>query len=134
MKTVWVLLTCLSFSALAHEGATGVIKERMDAFKQAKDDMRTLRSAIQGNDTATVERLTQRMLSTAQAIPARFPEGSNQAPSEALDDVWTDWAGFMNATEQFESASEALLNNPASMDALRNLGQSCKYCHDRFRG
>ena len=128
------LIGLASLNLHAHEGATGVVKERMDAFKQAKKDMRILKDAVSDGDTATVQRLATRMLNTAEAIPARFPEGSNAAPSEALDEVWLEWDGFMKATQKFESASQRLLDEPGSMDALRDLGNSCKYCHDRYRG
>ena len=39
---------------LAHEGATGVIKERMDKFKMSKKMMKTIHRSIQNEDFETI--------------------------------------------------------------------------------
>ena len=66
---------------LAHEGATGVIKEIMDKFKMSKK------------------------------IINYFPKGSDVAPSEASEDICYDPEGFKKAVNNFELASLKLIDN-----------------------
>ena len=41
---------CLSAAAMAHSGATGIIKERMDFFKRSKDNMKAINIHLRGGD------------------------------------------------------------------------------------
>lgn len=75
-------------------------------------------------------------------LPAWFSEGSGreaQPKSAALDNIWTDPAGFASASTKFQSES-AKLNQVAAtgnIDATRLLflatGKTCGGCHTAYR-
>ena len=47
------ILLCLSTVSFAHEGAEGVVKERMDRFKENKEAMKAIKGNLAG-DTAVI--------------------------------------------------------------------------------
>ena len=133
MRTL--LFAGLLLSALpsvAHEGASGIVKERMDRFKETKEQMKELRGLLKAGDTAAAGALAGQIAEWARVLPEHFPEDSNPAPSEALDDIWLDWDGFMKVANDFQSAAETMAAQP-SMANFKPLGGSCKACHDSYR-
>ena len=63
IKNIIVYITFLFVSSiisitplLAHEGAKGVVKARMDKFKMSKKMMQTIHKSIQNEDFATIEK------------------------------------------------------------------------------
>lgn len=40
---------------------------------------------------------------------AFFPEGSNRKPSEAKDNIWSDWEGFLGLVESYQESTEKLV-------------------------
>ena len=139
------LLSLLLFTLMpagdvyAHEGATGIIKERMDNFATAKKQMRALRGALQENSFETVTEITSDMLIWADKIKASFPAGSDNAPSEALPSIWEDEAGFDEAIERYSisilTLQKAALAKDANaaMQSYQALGASCSNCHRSYR-
>ena len=90
---------------LAHEGDTGVIKERMDKFKMSKKMMQTIHRSIQNEDFETIGKSGVTLLKWSKEMINYFPEGSEVAPSEASGDIWLDPEGFKKAVNKFELAS-----------------------------
>jgi cytochrome c556 len=87
------LLLCLASAtlALAHEGATGVVKERMDLMESQKDAMKLIGDMAKGKtpfDAAKAAEAARDISVTAKKIPELFPEGSGGDKSEALPAVW----------------------------------------------
>ena len=125
----------VSGAVFAHSGATGIVKERMDRFKESKQSIRALRGAIRDGDSATIDRLTGELAKWAAEIPDAFPANSNPPPSEARDRIWEDWQGFVDASTEFEAAALRLQNAGLSEQAgaLKALGASCKACHQDYR-
>lgn len=125
--------------AQAHEGASGIVKERMDKFSQARGQMRALRGALQAGDLASVGTITADMLPWAKEMADAFPEGSDKAPSEALPAIWTDPDGFAAAIAAYDEALTALNKAALAGDAnaasngFRSLGASCSNCHRSYR-
>ena len=72
-----------------------------------------------------------------KALPA-FETEAMSDKTEALPDIWENWADFEQASKTFEEKSSAFSQAVASGDmaqigpALRELGDSCKSCHDDF--
>lgn len=138
-KRVLLLSLVVSSTATAHTGASGIVKERMDGFKAAKQSMKVLKSALRSQDFATVSTEAQSLQSWFGDLERYFPEGSNAKPSEALDVIWQEFDRFSAIAEQSRDASAALLqaaqkqNSSAAMDAFSDLGASCKSCHDDYR-
>ena len=72
-------------------------------------------------------------------IPALFPEGTAHEDSDARPEVWGDRATFEERAEATHQAAAAFREaaaggDPAqAMPYFRDLGQSCRACHDDFR-
>jgi cytochrome c556 len=124
---------------LAHEGAKGIVKERMDKFKMSKKMMQTIHKSIQNEDFGTIEKSATTLYNWSKEMIKFFPEGSDGAPSEASTDIWLDPEGFKKAVNNFELASLKLINNSKekdfdkTVDAFRSLAGTCKGCHQKFR-
>ena len=124
---------------LAHEGAKGIVKERMDKFKMSKKMMQTIHKSIQNEDFGKIEKSATTLYNWSKEMTKYFPEGSDGAPSEASADIWLDPEGFKKAVNNFELASLKLINSSKekdfdkTVDSFRNLARTCKGCHQKFR-
>ena len=139
LLTTCVLL-CLSTVSFAHEGAEGVVKERMDRFKENKEAMK----AIKGNpagDTAVIAQKASEIEAWAKEMVNFFPEGSTQPPSEALPAIWKEFDRFTDLASANEKAAANLKNlslsgaadRGALIGAFRSLGKTCKDCHNDYK-
>ena len=96
----------LSFSAFAHKGATGIVKERMDNFKASQKALKRVLAASKRNDFDAIVPLANQIKNWAEIMPTKFLSGSDGPPSEAAPAIWTDFEGFkLAAKENFEAAS-----------------------------
>ena len=95
-------------AALAHKGAMGIVKERMDKFKASEKATKRIQQALSRGDTAMVMAEAEFLVSLASEMDSYFPENSNQSPSEAKDEIWLQWDDFVGAIQSFENASTAL--------------------------
>ncbi len=72
-------------------------------------------------------------------IPALFPEGTDHPDSDARPEVWGDRGAFEERAAATRRAAKAFReaaaggNTAAAMPRFRDLGQSCRACHDDFR-
>jgi cytochrome c556 len=72
-------------------------------------------------------------------IKTLFAEGSNVQGSDALAVIWEDPDAFNAAIEKAEKATAAFVEATEDGDkaaitaAFREVGGSCKGCHDKFR-
>jgi len=85
MKRVITLciLSSLAVVTQAHEGAEGVIKDRMDRFKANKESMKAIKGNL-GGDASVIAKEALAIQDWANQMTDFFPEGSTQSPSEAL--------------------------------------------------
>ena len=126
-------------AALAHKGAMGIVKERMDKFKASEKATKRIKQALSRGDTAVVMAEAEFLVSWASEMDSYFPENSNQSPSEAKDEIWLQWDDFVGAIQVFENASKALIDAAAMEEprAIRgvfsDMTKSCKSCHQQFR-
>ena len=135
-----LFLNIFSFTQLyAHEGAKGIIKERMDKFKMSKSLMKKINKGLQNDNFIIIEKSAQTLLDWSKEMSNYFPEGSDTPPSEASSDIWLDPEGFKIAIKNFELASLELITQSKSenfdmtVSSFRNLAQTCKGCHQKFR-
>tara|TARA_B100001250_G_scaffold127883_1_gene108849 strand:- start:17 stop:466 length:450 start_codon:yes stop_codon:yes gene_type:complete len=135
-----LFLNIFSFTQLyAHEGAKGIIKERMDKFKMSKSLMKKINKGLQNDNFIIIEKSAQTLLDWSKQMSNYFPEGSDTPPSEASSDIWLDPDGFKIAIKNFELASLELITQSQSenfdmtVNSFRNLAQTCKGCHQKFR-
>ena len=69
-----------------------------------------------------------------------FPEGSNGKPSEAKDNIWSDWEGFLLSIESYQESTEKLVkaSRSESLEATatafkKGMLKSCKSCHNEYK-
>lgn len=126
----------------AHDGATGVVKERMDAMKAMGGAMKQLAAMMKGQtafDAMSASQAGMTINEKANGLIKLFPEGSGEASSYAKPEVWSKWSEFEAATRTLIDASAKLAD--AEMDAGKNdimplfagVGKTCKGCHETFR-
>jgi len=139
LNSIILLIFVLVNPTFAHEGATGVVKERMDKFKMSKTMMKQINVSLRENDFENIEKSAQKLLSWSKEMSKYFPEGSDVSPSEASKNIWLDPNGFSKAIKNFKEASLELVNQAQaensedSIQAFRNLANTCKGCHQKFR-
>ncbi|MDP6993090.1 MAG: cytochrome c [Woeseiaceae bacterium] len=77
--------------------------------------------------------------STANELHRVFQEGSAVGESEALPAIWEDADGFAAAIAAMTEATTAFVEAAEGGDgeaigaAFRNVGMSCRGCHDDYR-
>lgn len=114
-----LVASSVGLAALAHSGATGVMKERMDAMGDMGDAMKRLTPMMRGQtdyEPDVVRGAAETMIGHAGSqMTELFPEGSNGEPSEALDAIWEDW-------EEFAALAEALRESAQGMKLASDNG------------
>ena len=94
MSAAFVLSLSAPPSALAHNGATGIVKDRMGKFEASEKATKRIKQAFSRGDTAVVIAEAKFLLSWAREIQSYFPENSNQPPSEAKVEICPPIPGF----------------------------------------
>lgn len=123
----------------AHQGATGIVKERMDGFKMSQKKLKAIPKAVKSGDFSEVEALGNWLADWGDEMPKLFPQGSLQPPSEASPLIWENFANFEAKSKQFVLASQTLVEGAKSqdkaaiMDSFKNLAASCTSCHSAYR-
>jgi len=100
--------------AFAHGGATGVVKERMDAMGEMGDVMKSLSAMMRGETAydATAVRNGAGVIQShsGEAMTKLFPEHSVEGPSEAKHEIWTEWQEFTALADQLQLFATGLEN------------------------
>jgi cytochrome c556 len=129
----------LSAGAMAHSGATGIIKERMDFFKRSKDNMKAINTHLRGGDYRAIVPLAKDIRDWASKMPDYFPQGSDGKPSEAAPEIWTDFDGFTQAARNHYEAADTLVSAAKSENvgdiakAFKATAATCTSCHKSYR-
>ena len=141
MKNIAIAIAsiCLSMTSVAHEGATGVIKERMDRFKQNKEAMKAIKGNL-GGDAAVIAQKASEIEAWANEMVNFFPEDSNQAPSEALPAIWKEFDRFTElaganakAAANLKTLAQSGADTNQLINGFKALGKSCKDCHNDYK-
>lgn len=127
--------------AVAHEEATGVVKERMDLMERQKEDMKVIGPMAKGQvpfDARKAAEAARDVELTATKIPELFSEGTGGHPSEAKPEVWTKWEEFTEDAEALGVAAKDLVaaleaNAPDWKVKFKGVIDACKTCHKTFR-
>lgn len=138
----------------AHQGATGIVKQRMDAMGNMGDHAKAVGDMLKGKqpiDPVAIRAAADAFVSHGQDIPVLFPDtkhsrqGSN---TEALPAIWNEWQTFTSLTNRFTEDSRQLSLLAATLgdaitlkdDSARTIRaaffktvKSCSSCHDQFR-
>lgn len=129
--------------AVSHGGATGVVKERMEAMKDMGSRMKSLAAMVRGRtpfDAASAKEAAGAIVAHARDVPRLFPKGSRHGPSEAVEKIWLEWPQFVAEAKALEDLADALGRQAATATsgadlgrAFGDIGRSCKSCHGRYR-
>lgn len=126
----------------AHAGASGVVKERMEMMKALGGEMKKLAAMFKGEvpyDPSAVAAAANWIEDHSGGRLLRlFPEGSNDDPSEATQEVWRHWPDFEAkaddlGTEAAALAAAADAGKGEAKAAFGTLAGACKACHLDFK-
>ncbi|MCB1383581.1 MAG: cytochrome c [Notoacmeibacter sp.] len=154
----------LSTMAFGHGKATGIVKERMESMVVLRDAAKALGGMMKGATPYDAEAVRAHAKSirehSGDALTAKFPEGTGSRPSEARDEIWTEWEEFKRLAGQLESLADGLREaagnglmkdmsghsmdhgdhlDPAMLAAMpadgvfMMIGKTCSACHEKFR-
>ena len=138
-----VLVSIVSTAVYAHQGATGVIKARMDMMKEVALSMKQLGQIVKGQEDfnkVQVQQAADIISSHAVKLVELFPEGSSQKPSEAALAIWERRTEFdaifdemkVSAERISQSAEIATKGDELDVD-FKILAETCSACHKLYR-
>lgn len=140
--------------AIAHTGASGIVKERMDAMSVLGEHAKTVGDMLKGKTTfdgEAVEMAASAFIEHGEKIPAHFPDteaSRNGSKTEALPEIWTEWDDFVTLATRFTEDSRALAAIATKLNASEQSNEeksrvvrsaffravkNCSGCHERFR-
>jgi len=105
------LTVAVAAGAFAHGGATGIVKQRMDAMVAMGDVVKRLTPMMRGQvayDADAVRKGAASIKQHADGMIELFPEGTGGPPSEARDDIWSDWQTFESLARQLDALASGL--------------------------
>ena len=115
-----------TLNALAHGGATGIVKERMDLMSNIGKAQKILVAMFSGKeayDTKKVQQAAKTIESHAgNRIPKLFPKGSTKMPSEALPAIWENWSEFEHLSQELAVFAGALAKNAGNKRGMMGSG------------
>lgn len=127
-------------AVLAHQGASGIVKERMDAMGSIAANVKSVSQMLRGSldyDPAAVQAAMEAISAHAATLPEKFPEGTDHAPSEAAPTIWTDTDGFNAIFAELEGAAAATAlvadDKAAVQQGFGVVAKTCKSCHATYR-
>ena len=114
-KTKLALVVTVSMTAtlaIAHSGATGIVKERMDGMAAMQKAVKSITPIMRGQtayDADAVRSFAAAVeMHSGEAMTKLFPEGSGGMPSVAKPNIWSDWEGFEKLAMDLEIMGRAL--------------------------
>jgi cytochrome c556 len=135
--------TLIAGAALAHEGVTGPTKVRMDLMKDIGKATKALgKMAKSGEiDRAELVALSTTIARQGERVDRVFTAKHMHPKTEALPAIWDEWDTFTAQGRDMVKAAIALetlgRREDADVSALRaaikDLGATCKACHDDFK-
>ena len=137
-----LFLISFPFFSFSNDGATGIVKERMDKFQESKNLMRTINKSLSDNNFDIIRQSAEKLNKWAIEMHKYFPKGSeanSSNKSQASGNIWSDPGGFKKAVKKFEITSAKLIkisqnkNIDDTVSSFREVAASCKGCHKQFR-
>ncbi|MDC0062968.1 cytochrome c [Candidatus Puniceispirillum sp.] len=139
MMACLILISITYGDAIAHSGATGIVKERMDYFKAMQGSLKKIRTHISNENYDSIIPLANSIASWSKRMPDYFPAGSDIKPSEASPKIWSDFKGFTAAAQLNWKATASLAkaaklgDRNSVITAFKETVESCKSCHKTYR-
>ncbi len=140
------MMIALPFTALHADAPTTpaeVQKARHDHYHELGEASKAIRDLSRASqpDFAALEKAAQHVVNASIDQGKWFPKGSGPeaGKTRALPDIWAKPAEFVAAQKMFSDRAPTLLAAVKSKDidavrsTFREVGASCKNCHDTFR-
>lgn len=130
--------------ALGHGGATGIVKQRMDAMKDIGAQMKLIGQMIKGQKPYNGKEVANAGLVIAdlsgEDMLKLFPENSLDHTTEATSEIWSNWQVFEKYSTDLRKAAESIADKAGKgaekvvvAEAFGRLAKVCKGCHEEFR-
>ena len=139
----WILMGA-AVAALGMAGAAfaqDVIAQRREGLRGMGRHMEAIKAVSDARgDTRPLVARVDEMIVFYQGLPALFPAGSGTGQTRALPTIWSDRAGFEQASAnmvtqlQAMRATAAAGDNAALTAAFNQTGATCAACHRPYRG
>lgn len=124
---VTFFLVATTTAALSHSGATGVVKQRMDAMSEMGKTIKDLAAMMRGEKVykAKAVKTGAALIGkhSGDAMTGLFPKGSRHGPSEAREEIWTNWNEFEDLSNRLEIFA-AGLSDAASNGLMADAAKS----------
>jgi cytochrome c556 len=127
-------------AAFGHEGATGIVKQRMDEMEHVGRVAKRINDRLKSKrGLAEIASDAEEIKAAAARVPSLFPPGSRDGHTEARAAVWERWPEFVAAAQGLEQEAEKLaaaarLGQEAAIAArFRSVTRACSGCHEVFR-
>ncbi len=141
VTAVGLLAVVASGCALMKKKPEEAIAERQELMKSQGAAWKAIQDKAKAGDIAGVAPEAQKLVDTADKIPALFPEGSlGPTKTAAKPEIWQKWAEFEAAAKNLKARSEKLRdtaktgNAQATNAEIATFGrQACGTCHTPFR-
>ena len=149
MGRLTLLLVLVGFliagQARAHQGASGIVKERMDAMSDIGRATKSVTAMANGKtplDIEVVRANGRRIAAHAARVTHLFPDTAASRKgkhTEAKPSIWTEWDAFERLNATLQEQAKALADFPKQGDRRtlklrqRDLTATCRECHKRFR-
>ena len=143
---VGLCLLGVTLNSIAHKGATGIIKQRMDVMSEMGDAMKLIGDMVKGKaayDLDAIRQAVSQLSEHAPDIVEQFPdtpESKNFNMSEALPKIWESKPEFEKMAKQLEIRlselqviTDGALNKPELRKAFVKTVKACSTCHDDYR-
>lgn len=121
------------------QAQTDVIKARQENRKETTRLGREVRKLIDAKgDNAEIAAKAMQIAELTKKFETMFPAGSDKGETKAAPAIWTDRAGFDQASKVSIDAAERLAqlakagDTAGLMNQYRQLGGSCGACHRKF--
>ena len=129
-------------TGLAHDGAMGATKERMDAMSDMGRALKALHIAMRSGDlldAPDAPLLIEQLRQKGQILPSLFATNEIPEMSDASPHIWDDPEGFGAKIDAFNTGVEELVdahenrNRAEAGAALRKVTAGCSNCHQAYR-
>jgi cytochrome c556 len=133
-----MLAVAMAAPLAAHEHASGVVKERMDAMTDMAKRQKAISQRLKSKrDLAGIKADAEAIAAHAAHIAHLFPAGSTQPPTRARATIWQNSPDFENKAKALEAASRTLAGtdaaDPKVQTAADAVTRACTACHEKYR-
>ena len=146
LRRHFILALCFALlgagAVFAHSGATGIVKERMDAMKAIDKTMKELGATAKGEaafSAAKMKAASTTIQEHAGNCDRLFPDTKKSRKShvtEAAPAIWEQKPEFLALAKKMADAAGGLetIGSPSELGGqMKALAATCKGCHEKFR-